>query len=219
MQSVQIRKNKWYCFFKPKRIQSHYMEMLNSFLLCVIPIMVAIDAPGVAPLYLEMTDGMDSHEKKRTVRQSVFTAFLITAAFIFLGSAVFKLLAILVEDFMIAGGILLLIISINDLLFAGTKKMSVPHTMGVVPLGTPMLAGPGTLTTSLVLVGNYGYPPVIFSLIFNLLLAWLIFDRADGIIRIIGENGARGVTRLASLLLAAIAIKMIRMGIFKLMGI
>lgn len=194
------------------------MEMLNSFLLCVIPIMVAIDAPGVLPIYLEMTEGMSSGEKKKTVKQSVYTAFIITITFVFLGSAVFRLLGILVEDFMIAGGILLLVISINDLLYAGTKKMFVSHTLGVVPLGTPLIAGPGTLTTALVLVGNYGYLPVTLSLTFNLFFAWLIFDRADGIIKIIGENGARGVTRLASLLLAAIAIKMIRTGIFKLLG-
>ncbi len=192
------------------------MDIFHAFLLSIIPVMVAIDAPGVLPIYITMTEDMAAHEKKRIARQSVLTAFLITTIFIFLGAAAFKALGILVEDFMIAGGILLLVISINDMLHTGTVRMSVSTTLGVVPLGTPLLAGPATMTTSLVLVVNYGYFPVILSLVLNLLLAWLIFDRADIIIKRIGINGTRGVARVALLLLAAIAVKMIRMGVMAL---
>ncbi|HXW68420.1 MAG TPA: MarC family protein [Dissulfurispiraceae bacterium] len=192
------------------------MNVFNPFLLTVIPIMVAIDAPGVLPIYLALTEGIGSDEKKRIVRESVLTALLITLLFVLLGRAVFNILGILVEDFMIAGGILLLVISISDMLSAGAPRTTAPalsRASGVVPLGTPLLAGPATLTTCLLLVGNYGYFPVIFSLVFNFILAWILFDKADAIIRKIGVNGTRGITRLASLLLAAIAVKMIRMGI------
>lgn len=192
------------------------MDTVKMFLLCIIPIMVAIDAPGVLPVYISATENMEEREKKRIAKQSVFTAFLIAIFFIFLGTAVFNMLGIRVEDFMIAGGVLLLVISIDDLLRAGTKRITATHALGVVPLGTPLLAGPATLTTSLVLAGDYGYLPVILALVLNLFLAWLIFDRADAVIRRIGINGARGIAKLASLLLAAIAVKMIRTGIFKL---
>ncbi len=199
-----------------------YMDLLNPFLLTIIPLMVAIDAPGVLPFYLVMTEGIERHEKKRIARESVFTALLITLLFVCLGRAVFGILGILVEDFMIAGGILLMVISISDLLTAGNVRTAVSSTSGpasgIVPLGTPLLAGPATLTTCLLLVGNYGYFPVILSLIINLMLAWLLFDKADVIIRIIGVNGARGITRLASLLLAAIAVRMIRLGILKIVA-
>ncbi len=182
--------------------------------------MVAIDAPGVLPVYLMMTEGIERREKKRIARESVLTALLITLLFVFLGRVVFGILGILVEDFMIAGGILLMVISISDLLTAGNGRAAVSTTSGptsgVVPLGTPLLAGPATLTTCLLLVGNYGYSPVIVSLIINFILAWLLFDKADVIIRKIGVNGARGITRLASLLLAAIAVRMIRLGILKI---
>ena len=199
--------------------------MLNPFLLTIIPLMVAIDAPGVLPVYLVMTGGIERLEKKRIARESVLTALLITLLFVFLGRAVFGILGILVEDFMIAGGILLMVISISDVLTAGNWRMVVSTASdpasgpasGIVPLGTPLLAGPATLTTCLLLVGNYGYFPVILSLIINLILAWLLFDKADVIIRKIGVNGARGITRLASLLLAAIAVRMIRLGILGLL--
>lgn len=196
----------------------NFTDILGSFLLSIIPIMVAIDAPGVLPIYIGMTEGMERDERKRIAFQSVFTAFLIATAFIFLGRAVFNTLGIEVEDFMIGGGILLLIISIADIVRLEDRWAKVPPTLGVVPLGTPLLAGPATLTTTLMLVGNYGYLPVILSLILNLILAWIIFNRAEVIIRLIGINGARAFAKIASLLLAAIAVKFIRMGIFKIMG-
>lgn len=197
------------------------MNIFSPFLLTVIPVMVAIDAPGVLPIYLALTDGIVPGEKKRIVRESVLTALLITLLFVLLGRAVFNILGILVEDFMIAGGILLLVISVSDMLSAGAARTTAPVSSlasGVVPLGTPLLAGPATLTTCLLLVGNYGYFPVIFSLVFNLILAWILFDKADIIVRKIGVNGTRGITRLASLLLAAIAVKMIRMGIQRIIA-
>jgi multiple antibiotic resistance protein len=192
------------------------MEYYQPFLLSFIPIMVALDAPGTLPIYVAMTEGLKKHERERIVRHSIVTAFLITIGFTFLGRAVFRALAITVEDFMIAGGIVLLIIAVLDIVRSGEKKYLVSPTFGVVPLGTPLIAGPATLTTTLVLVGTYGYMPVILSLVVNILLAWLIFAQADRVIKLIGINGSRAFAKVAALLLAAIAVKMIRSGMFKL---
>lgn len=194
------------------------MDIFNQFLVSLIPIMVALDAPGTLPLYVAMTEGIKKHERRKIVRQSILTAFLITIGFVLLGRAVFRALGIMVEDFMIAGGIVLLIIAVIDIVRAGEKKLTLSPTFGVVPLGTPLIAGPATLTTTLVLVGSYGYLPVILSLIANILLAWLIFAQADRIIRVIGIHGSRAFAKVAALLLAAIAVKMIRSGLFKLIG-
>ena len=190
-------------------------ELLKQFLLSFIPIMVALDAPGTLPLYVGMTEGMDNQERKRIVRQSIITAFLVTVGFILVGRAIFNALGILVEDFMIAGGVVLLIIAIADVVRAGERKLERGPEFGVVPLGTPLIAGPGTLTTALVLVGTSGYLPVILSLVVNLLIAWLMFSQADRIIRFIGLSGSRAFAKVASLILAAFAVKMIRSGIFK----
>jgi len=179
--------------------------------------MVAIDAPATLPLFVAMTEGMKKHERRKIVRQSIITAFLVTISFVLLGQAVFKALGILVEDFMIAGGIVLLIIAILDIVRAGEKKLVVSETFGVVPFGTPLIAGPATLTTALVLVGSYGYAPVVLSLVVNILLAWLIFSQADRIIKLIGIGGTRAFAKIAALLLAAIAVKMVRSGIIKLL--
>jgi multiple antibiotic resistance protein len=192
------------------------VDILNSFLISIIPIMVALDAPGTLPIYMAMTEGLKKHERQRIVRQSILTAFLITIGFTLLGRAVFTALAITVEDFMIAGGIVLLIIAIAEIVRAGEKQYVLSSTFGVVPLGTPLIAGPATLTTTLILVGTYGYAPVILSLIVNILFAWFIFAQVDRIIKIIGINGSRAFAKVAALLLAAIAVKLIRSGIIKL---
>jgi multiple antibiotic resistance protein len=197
---------------------THFENILHPFWLSLIPIMVALDAPGTLPLYVAMTEDLKERDRKRIVRQSIITAFLITIGFAFLGRAVFRALGIMVEDFMIAGGIVLLIIAVIDIVRAGEKRVTISPTIGVVPLGTPLIAGPATLTTTLVLVGSYGYLPVILSLIVNILLAWLIFAQAERIIRIIGIHGSRAFAKVAALLLAAIAVKMIRSGVFKLFG-
>lgn len=192
------------------------MEIFQAFLISFIQIMVALDAPGTLPIYIAMTEGLTPQERRVIVRHSIVTAFLITIGFTFLGRAVFKALAITVEDFMIAGGIVLLLIAVLEIVRAGDKKYTISPTFGVVPLGTPLIAGPATLTTTLVLVGNYGYIPVIGSLIVNILFAWIIFSQADRIIKLIGINGSRAFAKVAALLLAAIAVKMIRSGMFKL---
>ena len=189
------------------------MEFIRPFLLCLIPIMVALDAPGTLPLFVGMTEDMDKGERARVIRQSIITAFLVTVGFVLLGQAIFSALGILVEDFMIAGGIVLLIIAINDVLRAGGKSTLQSGDLGVVPLGTPLIAGPAMLTTALVLVGSYGYVPVILSLIVNLIIAWTIFAQSERIIRLIGMNGSRGFAKVTALILAAFAVKMIRSGI------
>jgi multiple antibiotic resistance protein len=194
------------------------MDSLQSFLMSLIPIMVALDAPGTLPLYVGMTEGLKKHERRKTVRQSILTAFLVTVGFVLLGRAIFKALGILVEDFMIAGGLVLLIIAVNDVLRAGEKKMPRSAEFGVVPLGTPLIAGPAMLTTTLVLVGNLGYVPVIVALVVNLALAWIIFSQSERIIRLIGISGSRAFAKVVALILAAFAVKMMRTGMFTLMG-
>lgn len=188
-------------------------ELLHAFLLSLIPIMVAMDAPGTLPLFLGMTDGMQTAERRTVVRQSIFTAFVVTVGFVLVGRWIFDALGILIEDFMIAGGVVLLIIATVDIVRAGEQRPRSGSTLGVVPLGTPIIAGPAVLTTTLVLQGSHGYPPVLLSLVVNLLLAWVLFAQSERIIRVVGINGSRAFAKVASLILAAFAVKMIRSGI------
>ncbi len=194
------------------------MTMVQAFLMSLIPIMVALDAPGTLPLFVGMTEGLRKPERRKIVRQSILTAFLVTVGFVLVGRAIFNALGILVEDFMIAGGAVLLIIAINDVLRAGEKKMPRSAEFGVVPLGTPLIAGPAMLTTTLVLVGSHGYLPVLLALVVNLALAWIIFAQSERIIRLIGITGSRAFAKVVALILAAFAVKMMRTGITTVLG-
>jgi multiple antibiotic resistance protein len=190
---------------------------LHNFFLSFIPIMVAMDAPGTLPLFLGMTHHLKKHERETVVLQSIVTAFLVTIGFVLVGRWVFDALGILIEDFMIAGGIVLLIIATVDIVRAGEKRVAENTSLGVVPLGTPIIAGPAVLTTTLVLQGTHGYIIVLLSLVANLLIAWIILSQSDRIIRIVGINGSRAFAKVASLILAAFAVKMVRSGIMKLL--
>ena len=99
------------------------MDIIKSFVPTLIPLMVALDAPGILPLYIGMTEGINKQERKKIVRQSIITAFLVTVGFILLGQVIFNALGILVEDFMIAGGGVLLIIAVADIVRAGERQI------------------------------------------------------------------------------------------------
>lgn len=186
---------------------------IKNFLLAIIPIFVAMDAIGVFPFFLSFTEGMKATERKRVVRASILTGFVISLGFLAVGKFIFTIIGITISDFKVAGGVILLVIAIHDLLFPERKRSIADETVGVVPLGVPLIVGPAVLTTTIISVDTYGYIPTITSLVLNLLFAGWAFSRADLLIRLLGEGGARGVGKVVSLLLAAIAVMMIRRGI------
>ncbi|MBW2040158.1 MAG: MarC family protein [Deltaproteobacteria bacterium] len=186
---------------------------IKVYLLAIIPIFVAMDAIGVLPIFISLTEGMERAERKRVVRDSILTGFVVSLGFLALGKFIFTVIGVTIPDFKVAGGIILLIIAIHDLLFPEKKRREAGGTVGIVPLGMPLIVGPAVLTTIIIAVDAYGYLPTIVSLIVNLAFAWWVFSRADLLVRLLGEGGSKGVAKVASLLLAAIAVMMIRIGI------
>ncbi len=188
--------------------------MLKNCLLAFIPVFVAVDAVGVLPLFAAFTEGLNRKEQRRVIFQSMITALSLAVGFLFLGRAVFALLGITIGDFMIAGGALLFGIAITDVLYRGKHQHIYTRELAVVPLGTPLISGPAVLTTTLIIVNEYGVVPTLVSLVVNILLAGVVFFASDGIIRHIGRTGSKALSKITSLLLAAIAIMMIRKGVF-----
>jgi len=182
-------------------------------LLPFIPLFVAFDVLGILPIFISFTSDMSFQERKRVIRQSTLTAFLVSVGFLAAGKWVFGLLGITVADFQIAGGILLFIISIVDLIFPDRTRTFPKETLGVVPIGIPLIVGPAVLTLLLIIVHTYGYPATLFCLVLNLVVVWLVFDQSRWVIHLLKEGGARGVGKVSSLLLAAFAMMMIRMGV------
>lgn len=186
---------------------------MDKFLLSFIPIFVAMDAIGILPMFIGFTEHLKSKEKQKIVLQSIITAFLIGVVFLFLGKWIFKILGVLVADFKIAGGAVLLAISLRDIL-QYEKSVKLPsETMGAVPIGTPLVVGPAVLTTIIILLDSYGPAITVLSFVINLVIVWVTFSYATMISDFLGKAGSKAFSKIASLLLAAIAVMMIRKGI------
>lgn len=189
--------------------------MINNLLLAFIPIFVAVDAIGVLPIFVSFTQGLSQEEKIKIILQSMITAICLAVFFIFLGKAVFRLLGISMGDFLIAGGLILFSIAIIDVINPNKKRRIPISEVGAVPLGTPLIVGPAVLTTSLIIIGVYGLYATLVSVVINVLLAGLIFSLSGYLIKVIGESGSKALSKVTSLLLAAIAIMMVRKGIMQ----
>lgn len=187
-------------------------EFLKNLPLAFIPIFVAIDIFGVLPIFLSMTHDVSVREREKIVKESVITALFVSVIFIAVGEAIFGILGITDNDFKIAGGLLLLVLAVLDLV-RDERRKSPGAKVGIVPIGVPLIVGPAVLTTLLVLVPRNGMAATIVSLLFNLLIVWFSFKRASVIIRVLGSGGIMAVSKIMSLLLASIAVMMIRLGI------
>ncbi|MBN1585921.1 MAG: MarC family protein [Candidatus Omnitrophica bacterium] len=188
--------------------------MIESFWLCFIPLLVAVDALGVLPMYMKITEGVDKERLKRVLTQSMWTALLVAYGFLFVGEAFLNALSVTAGDFMIAGGLLLLLISISDLLLGEKIQRKVDgDTLGVVPIGVPLIVGPAVLTTILLVSHQYGQAMTALSIAINIALAGLTFFFAPVIDRFVGKSGMKAISKIASLVLAAIGVRMIRRGV------
>src|SRR2546423_2548301 len=127
------------------------MIEFDHFLPVFIPMFVAIDPFGMVPIFLAVTDGLSDECRRRVSFEAVLAATAIALAFMFAGRWLFDFLGITAADFKIAGGAILLVLAVLDLLITGKPAVHEPEIVGIVPLAMPLIAGPATLTTTLVL--------------------------------------------------------------------
>ena len=198
------------------------MEEINDLLKSIrsleiflpfIPFFVAIDPFGILPVFFSLTSDIEERERRRVIRQSVFTAFLAGFGFLVAGRSVFHLLGISVADFQVAGGILLFILAIVDLIFPERTRTFPKETLGVVPIGIPLIVGPGALTLILMSAPAYGYISTLLGFVLNLLMVGLVFNHSSRLMRVLKEGGTKGIAKVFALLLAAFAMMMIRTGV------
>jgi multiple antibiotic resistance protein len=183
--------------------------MLKNILLSFIPLFIAVDAIGVMPMFVGLTSELEQKAKTRIIVQSMLTAACLAVGFVLGGKLLFRWLGITIGDFMIAGGAILFSLAIIDLLNPTKKRRAPEQDLGVVPLGTPLIAGPAVLTTSMLIVSEYG---LIATMISNILVAGLILRGSIFLTRILGAAGSKALSKITSLLLAAIAVMLIRKG-------
>ncbi len=175
-----------------------------------------MDIAGLVPFYLSLTKDLTPAEKKKVSWQALFTALLISVAFIVAGQFVFRVLSITTFDFQIAGGLVLLVLAVIEMVRGERHDFHPGSHVGPVPLGTPLIVGPAVLTALLLLISLRGYVMTLCALLANLILVALAFKESHRLVKIVGPNGLRATSQVISLLLAAIAVSMIRRGFVSL---
>lgn len=191
------------------------IEWGEKFLQAFIPLFVAIDPIGLAAVFLGLGAGIAPDRRRQIANQATWTGGAVALGFLFLGQSVFRALGISVSDFQIAGGLILFILAAKDLVSSAGEPEKLPDDFGVVPLGMPLIAGPASITTLLVLAqtATIGLAVTLAALVANLALVVLALRYSDWLGRRIGSTGLRAISKIISMLLAAIAVSMIRNGI------
>jgi multiple antibiotic resistance protein len=197
-----------------------YTLCMKTFWLNFLPLFIAVDAIGVLPLFISLTEGFEQKQLIKIIIQSFFTALIVSVLFLLFGKFILHYLGISTSDFMIAGGAILFIISIRDILIPGKNQRFVdPESLGAVPIGVPLIAGPAVLTTSLILLNEYGLLSPMIALVVNIIIACIIFLFSSFMMKILGKTGSKALSKIASLILAALAVMMIRRGITEILSL
>ena len=188
-------------------------ELTEKFLQAFIPLFIAIDPIGLAAIFLSLGSGVPMDIRRKIARQAAMTGGAVALLFLFLGQTIFTALGITVSDFQIAGGLILFVIAARELLHSAAEEPpKLADDFGVVPLGMPLIAGPASITTLLLLAQTLGVLVTLAALAVNLVLVVLAFAYSGKIGALIGSTGMRAISKIVSLLLAAIAVSMVRRG-------
>lgn len=206
----------------------NYDSIFNAFL----TILVTIDPPGLAPLFLGVTRGMNRAERKQVSIRASLIAFFVMAVFALAGATILSLFGITLPAFRVAGGLLLFYIAF-EMIFekrqdrkektadvAITRDMI--HNIAAFPLAIPLIAGPGAISATVLLSGSFHEPMAKAALIgiiaICILMTYVVFLLAERVDRILGETGRSILTRLLGVMLAALAVQFVADGIRALMA-
>lgn len=199
---------------------------IQYFLVALTSIFFLVDPFAALPTFLVIAADADYKEKRRLALKACLTCFVLLTAFALAGSLIFRFFGITLPAFEIAGGIILILMGLEMLQARRSATHETPGEMeegvakqdaGIIPLGTPMLAGPGAISTVMVLMGptpNWWRIGTVFvAITLTSLVSFLILASADRVRQFLGETGIRILMRLMGLLLTAIAVQFIVNGL------
>ncbi|SPF76505.1 hypothetical protein ALP8811_01513 [Aliiroseovarius pelagivivens] len=203
----------------------------DLFVPSFVTLFVVMDPIGISPLFMALTQGMNAAKRRAVAIRACIIAGVLLTLFAFLGEGVLNFLGISMPAFRIAGGILLLLTALDMLFERRTQRRKdqseeteSDEDPSVFPLAMPLIAGPGSIATVILLAGQgdglagVGLALVVMSLV--LVIAFVLFNAAPLLERLLRETGIKVVTRLLGMLLAALAVQFVLEGLrdFGLMG-
>jgi multiple antibiotic resistance protein len=195
---------------------------LRSFL----TLLVVVDPVGIAPVYLGLVEGRPEKERRRIARRAVVVAGVVLFGFALGGAWLLEQLGISMDAFRIAGGILLFRIAVGMVMAAPHQRETEEEEeesrsrpdVSVFPLAIPLIAGPGSMASMMILVGQAGKDPRALALVFAmtgvvLVLTWLALKLSTTLGRVLRRTGVNVVTRVLGVLLAALAVQYVADGV------
>lgn len=194
---------------------------LKFALKAFVSIFIIVDPLGLVPYFITLTSGYSPSRRRRTVHLAIMTTIFVLTAFAIFGNQILKLFGITIPAFRIAGGFIIFMVAIQMLQAQRTRLKATPEEeahsyeqeeIGVVPLGTPMLAGPGAITTVIVLSESNLWV-ILASILITALLAYVILLQANRISNLLGPTGLNIFIRLMGLVLAAVSVQFVIDGI------
>ncbi|MCX6814985.1 MAG: MarC family protein [Candidatus Aenigmarchaeota archaeon] len=182
-----------------------------DFLTVFVSMFVIIDPLIAIPTFLVLFGKSDRTKQKKAALEATIAALLLLVAFSLFGTAILERMSVSLPAFMIAGGILLLYLSFEFIKGELPKTRSVEKDPSdvIVPVATPLLAGPGAITTSIYFTHTYGAEITLAAIFFVMFLCFFFLYYSTRIVKIIGHNGLKIFTRIMGILTAAIAISLI----------
>ncbi len=185
---------------------------LRNLLEATLSIFIIMDPIGGVPIFMGLTENKTGEERKRLFKLALWIAYILLLIFTFSGTLILGLFNITLTDFQIAGGFLLLAVSLKILTVGHYKNGSSREDVGVVPLACPLLVGPGAITAALVANAFFGTLPTFLAVTISFLLSSIVFFFAEGIYRFLGKTGSEVFSKIIAILMASIAIQYIRVG-------
>ncbi len=187
---------------------------VRFFIEVFVTLFVIMDPPGTVPVFLGLTGGRTSAERKRLAGQAVLVAFFVITVFALFGQSILDYLGITLPAMQAAGGLLLLLVALE--LLTGKSDQPSPTAnvnVAMVPLGTPLLAGPGAIVATIVFVRQVETTTEGLALAGGIVavhgVLWIFMRFSVGILRVLGDSGVTLITRIAGLLLSAIAVQLV----------
>ncbi len=190
------------------------VDFISDLVKAIIALFIVVDPLGNIPIFIGLTEKIDPSQRKKIYNVAIVIGVVLLLVFAFLGQEILNIFGLSIYSFEIAGGILLLIISIK-ILVSGTLRESVesPESIGAVPIAMPLLVGPGAITTTIFNLQSFGIEIAIASVVAVLAITWIILRFINGVYRILGKTGSLVIARVMALLIAAIAIQYILSGV------
>lgn len=190
------------------------MDLAINLAKAIIVLFIIVDPFGDIPIFIGLTEKMTDAQKKKVFNTATLVGFVLLLIFAFTGQGIFTIFGISIYSFEVAGGILLLIISIR-ILISGTLHEGIdsPESLGAVPIAMPLLVGPGAITTTILNLQEYGVIITAIAVLVVVILTWIVLRFMGSIYRILGKTGSLVIARVMSLLIAAIAIQYILSGL------